>query len=147
MNKDALLATAIGFVIGLCITGLLLVGPSLLQKLPKIAFSMPQLPKMQIKKQEQPATKQAAVPLTIDSPLNESIESQKELLLSGRAPSKSTIVIEANSSETAVMTTEDSKFAGKISLIEGKNDITVTSYTNGVPTSQSIIIYHTPEEL
>ena len=41
MNKDALLATLIGFGIGLLITAMLLVGPKLLVYLPNISFSIP----------------------------------------------------------------------------------------------------------
>ena len=146
MNKDALLATAIGFVIGLAITGILLVGPSVLQKLPKISFQMPTLPKSQ---QKQPNTTptQDTQQLSIDSPLNEAIESEKELLISGKAKKGSTIVIQGILNETVVETSDDGAYAGKITLIEGKNDITVTSFAKEIHTAQTITIFYTPESL
>ncbi len=146
MNKDAVLATAIGFVIGLAITGLLLVGPSLMQKLPKFTFQMPALPKAQ-QKQVSPTPKQNGEQFSIDSPIAESIEHEKDLLVSGKAPSGSTVVIQGVSGEVAVTTNDDGAYAGKISLVEGKNDIVVTASAKDYSSSQTLTVFYTPEAL
>lgn len=146
MNKDALLATAIGFVIGLAITGLLLVGPSLMQKLPKVAFQMPTLPKAQQKRAEPTGTK-ITKELTIDSPIAESIEHEKEILVSGKAMPGSTVVLQGVSSETAIVTSDDGAYAGKIALVEGKNEIIVTATAKEYTSSQLLTVFYTPEAL
>lgn len=145
MNKDALLATLIGFAIGLCITGLLLVGPKLAGYLPKFSFSMPKFAKSQPKPEASPTP--SAFALVIDSPLPDSIESEKEVLVSGSSAAGATVVIQGNTNDSAVAVNADGKFAGKIQLIEGKNDISVTSYLKDKKTTQTISVYYTPEEL
>ncbi len=147
MNKDALLATAIGFVIGLAITGLLLVGPSLMQKLPKISVKLPDFSRSMQKKPTPTAPNQGLDQLSIDSPINEAIESSKELLISGKAPAGSIIVIQGHTQDTAVNTSDDGTFAGKIILVEGKNDITITATSKNGMLSQAITVFYTPESL
>ena len=145
MNKDALLATLIGFAIGLCITGLLLVGPRLAGYLPKMSLSMPKFGTSQSKPQATPTPKEFS--LTIDSPIPDSIESEKELLVSGSTSAGATVVIQGNTNDAAVVANGDGKFAGKVQLIEGKNDVTVTSYLKEKKTAQTLFVYFTPEEL
>lgn len=145
MNKDALLATLIGFAIGICITGLLLVGPKLAVYLPKISFQLPQFAKSQPKPTASPAPKEFSV--AIDSPIPDSIESESELLISGSTQSDATVVLQGNINDAAVIANADGKFAGKITLVEGKNDITVTSYLLDKKASQTITIFYTPEAL
>lgn len=146
MNKDALLATAIGFFIGLAITGLLLVGPTLMSKIPKIQVSLPELPKTQPKSAKStppPASDQ----LTIDSPLNESIESKNEVLVSGVAPQQATIVIQGPLNDAVATTQSERSYAGTISLVEGKNEISVTAHTKQGSQTQTITVFFTQSEL
>jgi hypothetical protein len=146
MNKDALLATAIGFVIGLAITGLLLVGPSIMQKFPKFSFQMPTLPKAQ-PKQPTPTGKQEIKELTIDSPIAESIEHEKELLVTGKAMPGSIIVLQGVSGEIAVTTNDDGAYAAKVTLVEGKNDVIVTATAKDYTSSKILTVFYTPEAL
>ena len=147
MNKDALLATLIGFGIGLLITGLLLLGPSVTKFLPKVT-----LPKISF---SQPKQKSAPTPtptpsqftLTIDSPLAEAIENSTDLLVSGVTSSGSTVVIAGSVDDTTVVSQSNGKYAGKITLTEGKNDIVVTSYNTSKQASQTVTVYYTPESL
>lgn len=146
MNKDALLATAIGFVIGLTITGLLLVGPSLASKLPKVSLKLPAFPTSQPKPTDS-NVKQTNTTLTIDSPLTDAIESEKEILISGKAKSGSTVVITGVVNDTAIIASTDGTYAGKILLVEGKNDITVVQNDKASASSASITVFYTPESL
>jgi hypothetical protein len=146
MNKDAILATIIGFVIGLAITGMLLVGPKLASAFPKFTIQLPSLSIFQPKTTPPAPAVAKEFSVTIDSPLPDSIESEKEVLVSGSTLAQSTIVIEGNTTEATVEVKDDGKYAGKITLIEGKNDITVTSYNKDKKAAQTITVFYTPEE-
>ena len=147
MNKDALLATLIGFGIGLLITGVLLLGPNLTKMLPKI-----KLPAFTIS-QTKPKTVPGVTPtpaqstLTIDSPLSEAIENSADLLVSGASSPGSTVVIAGPLDDSTVLVQADGKYAGKITLTEGKNDIIVTSYSKAKQSNQTVTVYYTPESL
>ncbi len=140
MNKDAILATLIGFGIGLLITGLLLVGPNITKFLPKI-----NLPAKVSAPTPTPTPSQFAV--TIESPLADAIENTTDLLVSGVTSPGATVVIAGSVDDTAVSAQPDGKYAGKITLTEGKNEIVVTSYLETKQISQSITVYYTPETL
>ncbi len=147
MNKDALLATLIGFGIGLLITGLLLVSPSLTKWFPK--FSMPKLSFLQTQKKgtPTPTPPPAQFSVTIDSPLADTIENTSELLVSGVTTSNTTVVVQGPLDEAVVLTKDDGKYAGKVTLTEGKNDITVTAFTKTKQATVTVTIFYTPEEL
>jgi hypothetical protein len=146
MNKDALLATLIGFAIGLFITGMLLVGPKLAKYFPKMSFKLPSFSISQKTPNTTPTpSKDFAV--SIDSPIPDSIESESTLLVSGTTSADATVVIQGVVDDAAVQTKTDGKYAGKILLIEGKNDITVTSYLKEKKATQTITVFYTPEEL
>jgi hypothetical protein len=137
MNKDALLATLIGFGIGLLITGALLVGPNV--------FKTIHLP--QQNNSPTPTPTPSSFSVKIESPLPDTIENTSDLLVTGTASSGSTVAIAGPLDETVVLVKDDGKFAGKITLTEGKNDITVLSYLGDKQTSQTVTVYFTEEQL
>ena len=149
MNKDAVLATLIGFAIGLFITGLLLVGPNITKMLPKI--KLPTITFSQSKQKPTVAPTAGATPsqftVTIESPLADAIENSADLLVSGVTTPGSTVVIAGSVDDTAVVVQDDGKYAGKITLADGKNDIIVTSYLQTKQANQTITVYYTPESL
>lgn len=145
MNKDALLATLIGFGIGLFITGMFLLGPTIVKSMPKLSLPKFSLPKTNPKLVITPTPTPAKQLLTINSPLPDAIETKSELLVSGTTNSSATIVVQSPLDETVFVVKEDGKYAGKVTLSEGKNDVVVTSYFNGKPISQSITVFFTNE--
>jgi hypothetical protein len=145
MNKDALLATLIGFGIGLLITGLLLVGPNVLKLFP--AVKLPSLAATQQKAKTPTPTPTPKTGFTVESPLPDSIENAPDLLVSGTASSGATVVIAGFTDESAVVVGTDGKFAGKVTLGEGKNDISVTSLTGLTSKTQMVTVYYTQEKL
>lgn len=145
MNKDALLATLIGFGIGLLITGLLLIGPNIVKMFP--AIKLPTISFSQNNTSPAPTPTPKAALFSIESPLPDAIENSPDLLVSGTAPAGSTVVIAGPSDESVVAVASDGKFAGKITLVEGRNDITVTSLTPDKQTSQSVTVFYTEENL
>jgi len=146
MNKDAILATIIGFVIGLCIAGLVLLGPKLAKYLPKISIHLPTISLTKPKASPTPTPNQKPFSLTIDSPIAESIESDSDLLVSGTTTGGSTVVIQGNTNDSVTGATKDGKYAGKITLVEGENDITVTSYNKKDHAAQTVKVYYTQEQ-
>lgn len=157
MNKDALFATLIGLGIGLLLTGIILVGPSLAKGFPKITlptinFSKITLPSFSFPKKLSPtptvdASKlPAGHTITIDSPLPDAIEQTESLLVSGATSIGATVVIQGPIDDIVIVANTDGKYAGKVTLSEGKNDITVTSYsTTKEQKSKTISVFYTPE--
>ncbi len=142
MNKDALIATLIGFGVGLIITGLFLVGPSLVKGIPKIT-----LPTIQLSPQKSvtPTPRPAAAELTIDAPLPDAIETEGSILVSGSSPAGATVVIEGPTGDIVVNANENGKYAGTVALSEGKNEIVVTGHAGGRVFRQTVTVFYTPE--
>ena len=144
MNRDAIIATVVGFGIGLVITGIFLLGPNLVKFLPKLSF--PDLGSLMSQTKTTPTPSPAPVTLTIDAPLPESIDVEGSALVSGTSPAHSLVVIEGPENEIVVAANGDGKYAGKVSLLEGKNDIVVTSYADNKSLHQSVAVFYTPEK-
>jgi uncharacterized protein YfaP (DUF2135 family) len=154
MNKDAFFATLIGLGIGLLLTGIILVGPNLVKSFPKITLptswkiSLPQIawPQKKATATPTPGVTETQHTVTIDSPLADAIESTDSVLVSGSTSKESKVVISGLVDDVVIMTNGDGKFAGKVTLTEGKNDIVVTSYHGTQSAKQKVTVYYTPEE-
>ncbi len=145
MNRDALLATLIGLGLGLLMTGILILGPGLLKYLPHINFSSFFVTKNNTEPTPTPTPSQFAV--TIGSPLPEAIAESASLVVSGSTFPKSTVVVSGPVDDDVVVVPDDGKYAGKVTLVEGRNDITVTSYLNQKQTAAHVTVYYTKETL
>lgn len=154
MNKDALFATLIGLGIGLLLTGIILVGPNIAKSIPSIkwptiskitlpSFSFPKkVTPTPTQSQEQPSKHS----VNIDSPLAGAIEDKETVLISGTTSKNSTVVIQGVNDDAIAAVNGDGKYAGQITLVEGKNDITVTSFNEKKEQAlQQITIFYTPE--
>ncbi len=140
MNKDALLATLIGLGMGLLITGIIVVGPKLVSGLPKFSF-----PSFSFPKKSQPVTPTptpGAIAFTIVSPVAESIVAKSELLVSGTAPIHSIVVVQGPTDEDVSTSDTNGKYTGTITLAEGKNDVTVTSYSGEKHETLSALVFY-----
>jgi hypothetical protein len=146
MNKDAILATIIGFVIGLGITGLVLAGPALVKNFPKISLHLPSLSTTKQKPTPSAPPVNKTFSLSINSPIAESIESGNTLLVSGTTVGGSTVVISGVTDDAVTIATTDGKYVGKIALIEGENTILVTSYNKKDRANQNVTVYYTKEQ-
>lgn len=149
MNKDAILATVIGFGIGLVIAAAVFLGPSIFKNMPK--FGLPDFSWIISKLTTSQSVKPTPTPtpsdtLTIQSPLPEAIEPKNETLVTGTVAPESIVVIEGESSETVAVANSQGAYAGKIVLGEGKNDIVVTSYTKDKVQTLTVRVYYTPED-
>lgn len=147
MNRDAIFATLIGFGIGLLITGGFLLGPTIIRSLPQVTFPKFSFSGNKSKTSPTPTQQPESTGLSIHSPLPDTIEDKDEILVSGTTSSNAVIVLVGPNGEIVVSADNDGKYAGKITLVEGKNDITVTSYKDTEEQSQEVTVFYTPEKL
>lgn len=147
MNKDAILATLIGLILGLSITAVFIFGPNLIKSLPKITFPTIALPKTAPKPTPQPTILSKAFGITITAPLPEAVELKKDIVVSGITETGATVVIQGPNDDDVVSAGESGAYAGKVTASEGKNDITVTAYgPEGKQAQSNVTIYYTEEE-
>jgi hypothetical protein len=153
MNKDALFATIIGFVIGVFITAGIFFGPKLIKYLPhftipSLSFSLPTTNKKDTVKtnKSQPQKTNNVTLLEITSPINESLTDKDTILVSGNAPADNFVTIGGLIDEDGAIVKPDGKFAGKITLSEGKNDISVTAFKGNSILTKTVTVYFTPEK-
>ncbi|MCL4360562.1 hypothetical protein M1555_04935 [Patescibacteria group bacterium] len=147
MNRDALLATLIGLGLGLVITGALILTPSLLRLLPKITLPKVAVSMPKSAKTPAPRPTPAAFGLTVDSPLPNAIEHKTDLIVSGTTGAGATVVVQGLTDDDVTVVGKDGKYVGKITLSEGKNTVTVTSYGKDKQKGTSVVVYYTPESL
>jgi hypothetical protein len=152
MNKDAILATLIGFGVGIIITSAVLFGPNLIKRfptihIPNLSFKIPSLnmgkpsPKPPAK-QNKPTT----IQFKIDSPLDDSLSDSADILVSGSAHPGSTIIIGGPNDEQVILVPDSNTYAGKISLSEGENEISVAEFIDGKTTLNKVTVFYTPEK-
>lgn len=159
MNRDILLATLIGLGIGLLLTGAILMGPSMVQNLPQWKFPTLTLPRISLpqfsflRNSSNPPVTPTPTPLprpqkiTIVSPLDESIADTAQILISGTTADPGSIVVIAGLvDETAVTSDSEGKYAGVVTLEEGKNEILVTTHTPTAQMNASVTVYYTKEK-
>jgi hypothetical protein len=88
-----------------------------------------------------------AFTVTIESPLADAIENNPDLLVSGTTAGGATVIVAGSADESVLTVKDDGKFAGKVTLNEGKNDIYVTAYSGTKETTQTVTVYYTEENL
>lgn len=145
MNKDAILATTIGLILGLLISGAFIFGPNLVRALPK--FKFPSFYSLKTSSMITPAPTPSPKELvvTITAPFPDGIEPKKDVVVSGVTAPGGTVVIQGPIDADVVIAGEDGAYAGKITATEGKNDLYVSAYAGGKEASQTITIYYTEE--
>ena len=144
MNRDAMLATGIGFGVGLLIMGILLLGPKIAGFLPNAS-----LPNFGFLKNQKPADNSPATAgqaFTIDSPLPEAIEPADTVLVSGKAVSDATAVLQGALDEAVGKATPEGTHAAQLKLTEGTNEIVATMYNKTEVTSLTLTVFYTAEE-
>ncbi len=147
MNKDAILASIIGFGIGLLITGGVIIGPRLLTQLKNNKGDVASATtEKKTEASPTPESSKSNQELTIDSPTKETILHDSTTEVSGKAPSQAVIVIGTTEDETVVETKDTTSYKATVTLKEGKNDISVASILNGKETVERVTVYYTSEK-
>lgn len=147
MNKDAILATTIGLLLGLMIAGAFIFGPGIVRALPKFTLPSFSIPKPSSPNPPQPTSAPKEFTVTISAPLPDAVEPKKDVVVSGLTARGATVVIQGPTDEDIVIAGEDGAYAGRITATEGKNEITVTAYgeSGAKQAQQSVTIYYTEE--
>ena len=148
MNRDALLATLIGFGVGLLIMGGILFGPNLIKNIP--AITIPKLTITLPKRSVQPTPTIPAssdAPFRITGPLPDSLQSESDLLVSGSAIGASFVVIQGPGSEAVGIPDAAGLYAETVALVEGRNDITVTMYDDNSAQVATVTVYYSSEDI
>ncbi len=150
MNKDALLATIIGFAVGLLLAGAVLMGPKLIAQIPNIKIPFLNSTPKANTDQSNPTADTATTAehaLTIESPLADSISDTNSLIISGSTTAESVVVVAGLSDEDVATVGADGKYTGKIALQEGKNDIVITSFLSGKPVNKTVTVFYSSVKL
>lgn len=145
MNKDAFLATTIGLVLGLLISGAFVFGPNLVRTISKFTLPSFSSPKPSARATPAPTLSPKEFIVTINAPLPEAIEPTKDVVVSGTTAPGATVVIQGPIDSDVVIAGDDGGYAGKVTALEGKNDLFVTAHAENKEASQRITIYYTEE--
>ena len=148
MNKDAILASIIGFGIGLLITGGVIIGPRLLSQLQHPSTGNVASATTQQNAQTTPtsAPLESSQTLSIDAPAKEAILYESSTSVSGKAPKQAIVIVGTTEDEKVLETKDTNTYQTTINLKEGKNDISVLSIVNGKSTVERITVYYTPNK-
>lgn len=154
MNRDAIIATIIGFIIGLLITSLLLFGPRIFKnlpniKLPDIKIEFPNLSKISPgqtgKSQSETEKDTINQKNTISFPENEALLSDKDITLTGKTEAGSQVLISTDEKDILAETDSKGSFKAELSLNEGQNILHVLFTNNKSQELKNITVYYTPE--
>lgn len=138
MPKEALIAIIIGFLFGLLITfGIYTANRSLKERAAPLASPPATSPTL--------ASPSPAPTLVINSPENESLVDEEEIIVNGRTSPEAIIAIFTESNEHLLTASREGTFSASIRLIKGVNNIKVTAVDK---TSQKVeknltIVYST----
>lgn len=153
MNRDALLATAIGFIIGIGITSIVLFGPQLAKSLPNVTLPHISLPRFAENKTVQPPTDKIVktnspiTKLTIDSPQPEAIVQSDSLTVNGRVPHDAVVLIGGYRDDVVTKPDANGNFTANVTLTEGRNVVTVTAISKDTAETETVTVYFTEEKL
>lgn len=138
MNKDTVVASVIGFSLGLIAAIALWVVPKIMPK--------PNTPSTisDSVNQEQPSASEVNGTSTFEiaSPKDGEIVQSKDLTLSGKASNAKLIVVTTPSSSVVLEPSDQGEFSTPLTLSEGANPITIAAYTGDTNESQKLFVYY-----
>lgn len=152
MKSDTVLAILAGFGLGLIVAFGSVNFPSLVKN--GIHFSLPafSLPKLSLGNTQTNKTP-SPTPLsfqnfTISEPDSESLTNNKSVVLKGKAPANTLVLVNTNTDDFAVSANKDGAFTQELQVHEGMNEIFLTSFADAnSQESKKLVIYYSPEKL
>lgn len=139
MRKEVLIAIIIGFGLGLVITfGIWTANKALKQTAPKNQQE-------ELEKNEAISpTPTQVLPLSINSPENNSISNKEKIPVSGKTTPGAVVVVLFQEGETILEADNEGNFSTEISLNGGSNEIKVSSFDKeGNENSQTLSVVYT----
>lgn len=139
MNKDTVVASVIGFSLGLVAAIALWVVPKIMPK----PNSSSQISDKTVN-QEQPLASEVngTSSFEITSPKDGEIVKSKDLNLTGKVTNATLVVVTTPTASLVLAPTEKGDFSTPLTLSEGANPITVAAYTGDSNESQKLFVYY-----
>lgn len=141
MNKDTVVASIIGFGLGLVAAIALWVVPRVLPKaIPKI-----QEKETAVEEQQKPEEKTSG--FTVSVPSDGEITNEKTVKITGISSSNSLVVVSTFSDNETINPETNGSFSTNIDLTEGSNEIVVTNYTPDKTETKRMFVFYYPENI
>lgn len=142
MNKDLLVASSIGFGLGLIAAIMLWVVPRMMPK-NVISDKKPDTAISETVSQASPAT---SGPLTLEV-IDGTVVESADFSVKGKANDATLVIVATPTSYEAVTPNESGAFDTEIELSKGANHIAVTSYNDTQTTTQEVDVFYYPEKI
>lgn len=135
MNKDTLVASVLGFSLGLIAAIALWVVPRIMPKGLPAPFSKPAAP-------ASPVLEKQNMSLDISLPKDGEIVKTEKITVSGKVEKSEFLIISSASDSQTVKADSSGSFSTSLTLAQGGNSISITSYdTNKNAHTKSITVY------
>lgn len=136
MNKDTVVASIIGFSLGLVAAVLIWVMPHLL---PKTKPAVTGSPLIEASAENNPVE---AISLEVSSPADGNISKEKTVEIKGKAQNMKLLTVSTQDDTQIVTLAPDGSFSAKVTLAEGGNQIDVTGYNKNKEEHQQLYMYY-----
>lgn len=141
MNKDTVVASVIGFGLGLIAAIALWVVPRVLPaKAPKAS------PVPSVVATTTTSNSASRTPLTLSKPQDGEIVTTNSVTIEGKTSADALILVSSASSSASVTPKEDGSFSTKFDLSEGGNQLVISAVATQ-PESKTVTVYFYPDEL
>jgi hypothetical protein len=142
MNKDTVVASVIGFGLGLVAAIVLWVVPRILPK------TTSQTAKTENQAVAQVSPKSAVLgAFTIANPQDGEISKNKTIKIEGAAPKASVVIVSTASGSAAIAPKNDGSFSTNLDLNEGVNEVIITSLNPDKEEVKNLNIYYFAENI
>lgn len=141
MNKDTVVASVIGFGLGLVAAIALWVVPRILPK------TLPKLTEKAEIVQEEKSSPQTVGSFSINSPSDGEIVSDKNIKITGTSANDSLVIVATSSTSSAIVPGNDGTFSAQVELAEGSNEVVVTSYLKDKTDTKKMNIFFYAENI
>lgn len=138
MNKDTVVASTIGFSLGLVAAIMLWVVPRII---PKTTLKPTPATTAQVVEETDDHTP-APTGLTITSPVDGEIVTDSSIKITGTAPAADTVTISSPEQSVVIIPEKNGEFSSSIKVVEGANQIVLSSFTKGQRDAKTLSVYH-----
>lgn len=142
MNRDTVIASVIGFGLGLVAAIALWVVPKMLPK----ADDSPKVTQQETKAEVAGKTSDTSV-FSISTPQDGSITDKKSVNVAGLANDAHLVVVSTASQSAVITPSANGEFKADIDLTEGVNEIIVTKYAKDQDEQQKVMVYYSTESI
>ena len=141
MNKDTVVASIIGFGLGLVAAIALWVVPRVLPKLPQIKSPT------QKEAVTETAQNNAAEGLSITAPLNGEIIQSDTVTVKGKAAKTNLVIISTVDKSQVITPNENGEYSSPVKLVEGNNIIVVSLISDETTATEKINVFYFSDDI